>query len=384
MENNENELNNDNLKDYQRKDIQDTIDQANFENKTKKELQSEERFKNYFSGFNPVSVEQFISSYASQKSLWHRFGDFYIEQNEAEELQWIEAAVEHLAMIQQKKLFDAQCLWRAEKVTFPEVQICFDFQVWERDVLSCPFIEPITEADIELYQQYLQQNNMDLETDRWMESWQDYEQIKEAYNNEDSDFNFPEWYDFHNGRTGASSYLLLPDIRGEKENFYDDLSRIEERPKIEAQQAEYDKTRDKRPHLRSVYDADFMTWFVSTFEDQDTQAYYKAYLQQSKNRDSSEQLMRDVELLSSAGELVPIEAHHDWREAIANAVARFRVKKIAEFLPAAYEQYALNQSMGILPSNEKARNDYGHIRELWANRILRGRELQGEPRDFNF
>jgi hypothetical protein len=82
MENNENELNKDNLKDYQRKDIQDTIDQANFENKTKKELQSEERFKNYFSGFNPVSVERFISSYASlvkrrlllkSVRVWHSF-----------------------------------------------------------------------------------------------------------------------------------------------------------------------------------------------------------------------------------------------------------------------------------------------------------------------
>jgi len=36
----------------------------------------------------------------------------YVRMMEANELQWMMEARQHLEVIQQKKLFDAQCLWR--------------------------------------------------------------------------------------------------------------------------------------------------------------------------------------------------------------------------------------------------------------------------------
>ena len=46
----------------------------------------------------------------------------------------------------------------------------------------------------------LQDVNCDVNTRLgFMEEWQDYDEIKEAYNTDNKTGNFPEWYDFYNG-----------------------------------------------------------------------------------------------------------------------------------------------------------------------------------------
>lgn len=371
------------LNDYQKEEIKKTREQAGFQKQIEHELATEERFQKYFEGFNSESVKSFITSYAQKKAYWYRFGNFWIEQNEAEDLQWINEAEIHLSYIQQKKLFDAQCLWRAEKITIPEVEICFDFEMWERDVMNCPFIEPVNENEVELYVQYLSQNNVDLELG-WMESWQDYHEIKEAYNDVSDTRNFPEWYDFYNGRMGTSTYMLLPDIRGEKEEFYDGLSREKEKPERDAKQKEWDRIRDKRPHLKSIYDKELLEYFVRTFDNKQTQEYFEADKRYNRVSGDEESLQEDIDFLLKADEPIAISGHHDWKEAVHKTAEQYRLKKIAEYLPAAFEQYQLNLSMGILPSNKEARQNYDTIRKIWADYILNGREINGEPRDFNF
>jgi hypothetical protein len=377
---NKSPFDNTNLNDYQKKQIKQEIDSAAFQKKVEEELQNEERFKNYFEGFNPASVKDFITSYARKKASWFRSGDFYIQQNEAEDLQWLNAAEQHLEYIQQKKLFDAQCLWRADKITMPGIEICFDFIVWERNIMSCPCIEPISETDVELYLQYLQQNNVDSDM-RFFSDWQNYDLWKAEHEDEENG-NLPEWYDFHNGRTGAGNYLLLPNMRGDKEEFYEKLAREKQRPEMEAKQAEWDKTRDKRPHVKSTYDKDFMDWFVATFEDKQTQEYYKARLRYNRNSGDKEHVNANIALLLKADEPISIEAHHDWKEAIERAVERYSIKKIAEFLPYAFERYQLNISMGVAQVDNTVA--YKTMRQHSVELILEGREINGEPRDLNF
>lgn len=113
------------------KNDQDKIDkiyeEAQFLKSVKEELRTEERFVNYFKDFDPESVASFIESYAHDRYMWMRHGPMYKEINDKEDTKWINKACEHLGFIQQKKLFDAQCLWRAEKVKFEEVDVCYDF-----------------------------------------------------------------------------------------------------------------------------------------------------------------------------------------------------------------------------------------------------------------
>ncbi|XZF14618.1 hypothetical protein ACTHGU_00625 [Chitinophagaceae bacterium MMS25-I14] len=349
-----------------------------------RELDTSERYKSYFGQFLPGSVKDFINSYAQNKAMWWQYGPFNISMNEREDMQWINAAANHLEIIQQKKLFDAQCLWRAEKVTYPGIELCFDFKVWEQNVLHCPFLEPVKQDDIALYIQYLQQDNIDFQLG-WLEEWQDYEEIKEAFETDNASRNVPEWYEFHNSRTGTGVYLSLPDIRGEKENFYVDITRAHAAVQNKERNEAWEANRDKRPYLSTI-DKEQLEHFINTFEDKQTQEYYKAYKRSSRNSEEEEVLMEMVSLLLSAEEPVAIGAHYDFREALVKATERFKARKIAEYLPFAYNEYLLNQSMNLGAPKEKlqAADDYSSIRKTWYGNIIKGRILNGEPGDLNF
>ncbi len=345
------------------------------------ELQSSETVKNYLNGFNVASTKNFLEDYVRQKSRWHTYADLYADSIEKEQLQWINTAFEHLELILQKKLFDAQCLWRAEKISFEEIEICEDFKVWENDVFNCSFIEPVNEHDIELYARYLQQNNAEAEVDRYGE-WQDYNEIKEAYNTNNENRNFPEWYDFNNGHTGRGTLMLLPNIRGEKERFYYDLHFEQQRELNKKNDEAWEKNRDKRPWLH-IFEEDTIKYFVSTFENKDEQNLYNEYAFANRHRDEKDTLMDITDALLKADEFVAIESHYDWFEALQRALNGYKCKKIAEALPMALEQYQMNIQMGItFPAEGK--NTHNPIRKIWLQNILNGRRLNGEPEDLNF
>ncbi len=361
------------------KQIAEIINDNVLKKQWRDELSQSAAVQEFLKDYQPHSVEGFIDHLISYKLIWHKYGDFYQGQNEKKDLQWHTAAFEHLAIIQQKKLFDIQCLWRAEKITLPGIEICFDFNLWEHNVLNCPFIPPISEEDIDMYTQYLLQD--DIEADLY-ESWQDYDELKEAYLNDEENRNMPDWYEFYNGRKGTGTYMLLPDIRGKKEEFYIDIAHAATREKDRALHEEFEKNRDKRLIL-SYYNDEFIAWYVDKFEDKQTRQRYKAYSAANRMRPIEEEIEDQVRLLLTANEyeFVPIEAHYNWIEALERAADKFRYKKIAEALPQVWEQYKMNLEMGIaFPKNDRMQE----IRSIYLNNILKGRVLNGEPEDLNF
>ncbi|MBK8659485.1 MAG: hypothetical protein IPN22_11605 [Bacteroidetes bacterium] len=350
------------------------------------ELRTEDRYIQFFEGYNPYSVDSFIQSYKFYKVFWKTHGERWMQQNEAEDLQWVEAATRHLHIIQQKKLFDVQCFWCVEKVQYEGIEICYDFVCWSKNVMNCPFIDPLSEDDIDLYVAYLQQDNVDLPT-YWgfVDDWQDYENIIEAYKSDNNgNRNFPEWYDFYNGRRGTGIYMGLPDVRGDKEKHYDNLGREFFRKQNEQKVAEAELKRDKRPFLPSHYDKSFMRYFIDTFENKQLREYYEAYLRHHINDHKKESLQNNISLLLTSDEPIYLEPHLNWTEAIERATQRFRAKKIAEHLPTAFEQYEIQKSLGIVADKSPAGNHLDDIRAMHVKFILKGRELCGEPQDFNF
>lgn len=353
---------------------QEPVDIEKLKQQWLEELQNSEAVQNYLSGFNEAIAKGFIEYYLQKKVHWHTNLEINAEINEETDLRWITAAFAHFEVILQKKLFDVQCLWRSEKIKLKEVEISGDFDIWENDVFNCSFIEPVNEADIAMYSQYLQQNIDEAKVDEYFE-WQFYAQIKDAYNTNDADVNFPEWYDFHNGRTGNGSLMLLPDIRGDKEQFYIDLHFD-----IHRIAAELAKTRDNRPGM-DFTDADLIKWFVHSFEDKKVQRAYNNHARLFKDEDKREQLELMIDQLLLADEFVPIEAHYDWYQALENALNKYRCKKIVEAMPLALEQYQMNIQMGIAFSQKRKRD---FPRDAWMEQILNGRKLNGEPEDLNF
>lgn len=346
------------------------------------ELEKSTVIKDWLKNYRFDGGPDFCKSYAAEKFNWLEWGQLYAEQIEKKELKWLTDAEHHLKIIQQKKLFDMQCLWRAEKIKIKEVDICFDFKVWEHDVFNCPFLEPITEEDVQLYMLYLQDVNCDVGTRLgFMEEWQDYDEIKEAYNTDNETGNFPEWYDFYNGRRGTGVYMQLPDVRGNKEDFYRDIwfAAKEEKQK---QENKPPYVPDTRPFL-SVHDKEQIKFFVTTFEDKETQRLFNAYTKEMRHIRSGakESIDEMVDLLMEADEYVPMQAHYNWFEALEICVKNYKCKKISEALPEAYSQYRMNIDNGIAFPAEKR---YQDVRKVWADSIIQGRVLNGEPADFNF
>ena len=365
-------------KDSVEKGIKDLLEEKELKIKWRRELAENESVQRFFKRYKPQSVESFVDSYIIYKFIAHRYADLYSQKAEEKRGRWINKAHEHLKFIQQKKLFDLQCLWRAEQIQLEGIEICFDFEIWKEDIFNCPFLEPINKDDIEQYQSFLLQNEEYYEFEIY--GCQDYDEIKEEYLGSGENCGaMPDWYEYHNLVTGNSSRLQLPDIRGEKELFY--RSYTFKKNQEQVAQAE-PKVIDMRPSIswHGEKDADF---FVKTFDDRETQIKFDNY-----NEDNKAGRNQDIEIDSliydmiEQEETIPIEAHYDFTEGLKKAYIKFRNGKIAEHLPLAHEQYLFNKQMGF--EIERDRPTDTSIREIHLKQILDGREANGEPRDLNF
>ncbi len=96
-----------------------------------KMLRSEDRFKEYFNQFDPASVETFIENYAKDWVHWQTTGKSLRDYEKQKKDDWMKGCIYGLKVIQQKKFFNLQCLWRAEKIKLEGFKICYDFDYWQ-------------------------------------------------------------------------------------------------------------------------------------------------------------------------------------------------------------------------------------------------------------
>lgn len=366
--------------EYYEKNVTELFEEKELKIKWHKEILENDSMQEYFKNFNPHSIDTFISFYLAEKYLAYKYADSYQRRADTKRSRWIDAAEKHLKIIQHKKMFDAQCLWRAEQIQLEGVAISFDFRCWIKDILNCPFIEAVTEDDIRMYQDYLATTDFDYRDDDDFHDMQNYDRFRENYHgDEDEGTPLPDWYDYHNLRTGNSSLLLLPDIRGEKEDFYIELFR-DDACKDAPPPAPY--VPDTRGILMTS-DIEKMTFFVKTFEDEETRVKYGNYLAVNKKQEDTDFDLGDLLYdLKNEEEVFPIAAHHDYREALFKAYNSFYAKKLAEYLPIAHQQYLFNRQMGLI--TKAPDNFYLGLRGKYLNMILDGRALNGEPRNLDF
>jgi len=354
------------------------------------DLRQNPKVQVFLESYRHSDWDSLYKQYAFNKMLAYKHAEHYKKQNEGKENHWINAAERHLGIIQQKKLFDAQCKWRAGIEIYEGVEICYDFEVWKHDVMNCPFLESPTADDMDLYSQFLiRQSNTEQEFE-YDDDWQDYEELKEAYNNNEENRNFPEWYEFHNSRTGNGILLTLPDVRGKLEQFYKDLAR-EEKQKNAGPVPQYISPPDADKPFLNYYDKHIQLDLAKLIEDKEMFSIFRNFVEATEHRDNweNERAEKDLNYLSTIkDELVSIESHQDYRIALRIACQKYRFKKIAEHLPLALEQNKRERrlkEMGIDSYEEKEnRLFYLELRKLHADSILLGRKVNGEPQDFNF
>jgi hypothetical protein len=354
-------------------------------------LQTDPAIQRYFEKFNKYSIEGFITNYANLKKLYMEYGDQFREYSEKENTAYVEQARSCLQLIQLKKLFDVRCLWGANKMEIPGIQTSWDFLYWADNVMNAPFLEPITSAELELFLQFAQKGDFENIHLYWL----DYENKRSG--NTDQESVLPEWFYFHNTHTNASRYFALPDLRGEKELFYRKLFMKERDENMEKKFQSGEIKRpppfDKRPYL-SGYKFEEAEQFVKRFEDEAARKKFYGYtsysdhLSRDKEGENNDYLNeRAEELMPKITALrrpIPVEAHTDIREAIIKAWEKYEREQTLLALRAAYEDYLFRVQNKIeFPAHVNAESS----KELAKNiieQVLRGRELNGEPRDLNF
>ena len=140
----EENLDDEGLDNYSKKKYEEGVAELEQEKalkiKWRKEIMENEAAQKYFEGYLPSSIESFIKDYLVKKYIAFKHKDLYARQLEKNRTRWIDEANEHLKPILQKKLFDLQCLWRAEQINLEGIEIAFDFSVVQQDIFNCSFI----------------------------------------------------------------------------------------------------------------------------------------------------------------------------------------------------------------------------------------------------
>jgi len=380
--------NKENLPAHLRQEVDEAEREAIARMEIEYDLRNNIRYKKFFRNYSSDDIEEFIKAYARRKITWVNWGKFYYEHNEEHELRFYNLTENCFWQIQQKKLFNLQCQWRAEKIKLPGVNTTMDFRYWEYNIKQCSFLPSVTQWEFELYLDYLQGEDVEIEpaeTDYDFE-WQDYIGFSLEYNSEkgeNEDFVLPLWYRFYDNRMGTDTLMGLPDLRGDKESiylkrYYDHLNKIlpDERPDaLQPKNAE---------EYLSAYNPLIMEKFVRAYEKREILRYYLSYEKSHKPMEFIDELAEMAfKELREISDIIPLRANSDWREAIIAAWEEYRRRQILKLLPLVYDDYLQKHNLGISYQPEDNAEIDEEMNE-WKTAIIKGRELSGEAADFNF
>jgi hypothetical protein len=359
------------------------------------ELANSEVTQNYFRRFfNNGSPESFLQVYTQKKVHLIRYYKYYVRlynKNEINELKYQKEAEDALAAILHKKLFNLQLKWRANQIKLAEVDTSYDFEYWGDRVSDCPFIDLVTSHELALMKEFLL-NSVDSDDKSpfgYDHGWQDYEELTEKGDHGDYE-NMPEWYQFYDNRMGTGSLLLLPDLRGPLEEKYIRLAIDHNQKKNNPEGQKTTFIPDERPSLipygqplvdfSRVVETD--KHLIKLFE------FWEHDIKAKENSPDEFELEEALELFRYADRPIHFESHLNWHEAIFRAAYRYENLKIVEAIDFVYDQYLMLKELGVTTTGEGEDSIEvdvtGHFRKVRRETILKGRELCGEPRDFNF
>lgn len=349
------------------------------------ELNNNREYQHFFKAYNEDSVELFKLNYVQRKvnlvSNYQYYGETLAKPAE---IKFREETEDVFAFIKQKKLFNKQLLWRAGKLNIPEIKCAVDFQFWERNIDSCPFLDEINENEIIALRQFLQSDNYSNELYSWYGSWQDYD----TFMQKDEEDNFPympEWYEFYDGFLGTGTLLLLPDVIGGMEKkYYDAVREAREKEQSESTHAvqEYKPFLSMSDELFTFahkFEADAHIKFLFEMEE-------RAHNDYNKTADIREAVDEAVKLLLESGKNIYMQGGLLWNEAIIACAQQYKNEIIASELNNVYEEYLMFRQMNIGNTIENIEEEYMNDDPCRVTRenILKGRKLLGEPENFDY
>ncbi len=332
------------MEDSNEKELKRKLAECKLIEETIEDLTTNEKYNEFFDLYAPFWRESFIKSYAHYKATLLRVGPLYLDQEEKRAVEFREDALPMLFMILQKKLFNLQCLWRAGKIELEGIESIYDFEAWEKDILRCPFIEPITREEWKLFKKAVASGNAfdagplvneDDFFSQMMFKWQGYDDFKKYYNQK-GESPFPDWYKYYDLHIGTSHLFLLEDLKGPRElelmlighDFEHPEQRVlDEHPEIEVPpevKRKYDTPPPTPvaapPRLPMMpYEDEDIYEFMEDFEGDNPELLEMArYVidgyRESRGNNMEIDVENAIQFLLHIKENVPMEACGDWQE----------------------------------------------------------------------
>ncbi|HEX2899481.1 MAG TPA: hypothetical protein VHS96_07155, partial [Bacteroidia bacterium] len=298
----------------------------------------------WLSKYQADSVPEFLANYKNHRKHWLDCGKHKANERNYRLTKAMTEADRVIFFIQQKKLFDLQCLWRAEKEEIEGIDCSVDFLKLELNIASLDIIPPIAPEEIELLKEFL----LDYHWSRDIfpsDGWQDYRCYIEN-NCESSMFDLPTYYNYVARKTNTPAlWRILPDIRGKKEIHYLVAAMNARMAAAEQNSPRQQPTEplDTRPRLSNYGDEE--AEFAKLFDDYHVNECRAAY--HEKTWDEDHELKDALETLKHADEKVKVEEGIYWLDAIKQAAFRHERGKLVAAINGAYENYLFQRKMGI-------------------------------------
>jgi hypothetical protein len=314
------------------------------------DLNSNEVYQPFFKKYGQNFKEIFINRYSEMKLKCLEKKEKQDDDEEKEEIDWMDTAYAHLRVIQHKKLFDMQCQWRADKITLLDVEITDAFMLWTDDILNCPHIEPINDEEIAWYKEFLLSDGSSIDSSRWF-SRQDFDEIKNLLLTEpNKDEYYPQYFDFHNRKTGNDIYLSLPDLAKEREEKW--------RKMYHAKLRAEDKLHKPEPGSITLEEVNMIHHnmdttahaFAHTYENKKVQQALATFNKLVANKQTNQDLEK-LELLIyglwkyDSKEIFDSSLH--WKDALKTAHKKHMCKTLIPYLETAYEAYCFKRQTGV-------------------------------------
>lgn len=337
----------------------------------------------FFKPYTEYNIQSFKDNYLQDRRHIIKMESMSLHQEFKYPPREEQESQEHFWLIQQKKLFDKQCLWRAKKIDIPQIKVSMDFKYWSVAIKYCPFIEPVQPDEVELLKRFLLEKGYELDIEGFNTyEFQDYATIKE----EEFIPPFYEYWDLHKG----TGYLIdLPDLRGPIETAYTD--KVYEQINAEyAKKYPVDLNKEKKKILFTSDEAEFEHFINLTKDNHFKKVYHKHKKGEAIINETEDYDIADI---SDRAENIPmnyplVTMYPSWRKNVAATISKYHHEVYANNMDRIYEMYCMEREMEIEldMDGDDARyiKSYQNISEIIRAQVLSGRKLAGEPEDWSF
>jgi hypothetical protein len=365
--------------------VKNTLEDDQKKQEILKDLKKNPKYKKFFAPYNKQTVQMFIRAYADAKWRYLKYGEMYLKREDKETSRYKYRAEQCFWQIQQKKLFNVQCLWRAEKIQLPGILLSREFEYWEKAIKTCPYIEPVSEEEFNLYLEYLNSDSYSYGNDDEYCDWQGFMMF---IDDDDFDEDYPAWYRFYDEKKGTGDLIKLPDLRGDKEMKYTKLAAADRMETYKKEHPEYtEHVSDPRPMI--TYGDEFLVEFIKKFDDPILLKYHELMDRGDYDDDEFPELSDALEDLKNAEVPIIVEEGSCWQDTIIKSMASHQIRQLNKALPIVYDEYLfrLHNNIAFGYTDEEIEDqdrERKMVDESFKTNILLGRKLNSEPEDFNF